>query len=112
MLTLAVLTAATIIIVLYLLHGTFSGLHGSARWATTRDIRAAGLIAPHPYLPQPLRRLANRIRLFKPRGRRVGIYLGIWRGGWRSSYLRDCGPGHVLVFAPTRSGKGVGWVDP
>jgi type IV secretion system protein VirD4 len=48
----------------------------------------------------------------KPRPRRVGICLGIWRGGLRSSYLRDCGPGHVLVMAPTRSGKGVGIVIP
>jgi len=27
-------------------------------------------------------------------------------------YLRDCGPSHILVFAPTRSGKGVGIVIP
>jgi type IV secretion system protein VirD4 len=59
-----------------------------------------------------MRRLAARVGLIAPRARRVGIYLGIWRGGLRSSYLRDCGPGHVLVFAPTRSGKGVGVVVP
>ena len=29
-----------------------------------------------------------------------------------ADYLRDCGPGHVLVMAPTRSGKGVGVVVP
>jgi len=112
LLALAVLTAATIIIARYLLRGSFSDLYGSARWATTRDVRAAGLIAPRAYVPQPVRRLAARIGLKKPRPRRVGIYLGIWRGGWRRSYLRDCGPGHVLVFAPTRSGKGVGVVVP
>jgi type IV secretion system protein VirD4 len=33
-------------------------------------------------------------------------------GRWRRSYLRDCGSAHVLVFAPTRSGKGVGVVIP
>jgi len=27
-------------------------------------------------------------------------------------HLRDCGPSHILVFAPTRSGKGVGIVIP
>ncbi len=112
LLVLAVLTAATIIIARYLLRGTFSDLHGSARWATTRDVRAAGLIAPRAYLPQSVRRLAARIGMIRPRVRRVGIYLGIWRGGLRSFYLRDCGPGHVLVFAPTRSGKGVGVVVP
>ena len=51
--------------------------------------------------------MRNRITL-RPLARRVGIYLGSSRG----SYLRDCGPGHVLVFAPTRSGKGVGVVIP
>ena len=44
--------------------------------------------------------------------RRAGIYLGIWREWGRASYIRDCGPAHVLVFAPTRSGKGVGIVVP
>ncbi len=112
LLGLAVLTAATIIIARHLLRGTASDLHGSARWATTRDVRAAGLVAPREYLPQTVRALAARIGAMKPRVRRVGIYLGIWRSGWRSSYLRDCGPGHVLVFAPTRSGKGVGVVVP
>ena len=105
-------TVGTILLARYLLGGSGSDLHGSARWAATRDVRAAGLIAPRAHVPQPVRRLAARTRLIKPRARRVGIYLGIWRSGWRSSYLRDCGPGHVLVMAPTRSGKGVGVVVP
>jgi type IV secretion system protein VirD4 len=68
-----------------------SDLHGSARWATTRDL--------------------NGVRLLETRrsfAHRAGVYLGVWRRG----YLRDCGPAHVLVFAPTRSGKGVGVVIP
>ena len=44
--------------------------------------------------------------------RRAGIYLGVWREWGRASFIRDCGPAHVLVFAPTRSGKGVGIVIP
>ncbi len=112
LLVVGILTAATIIVARYLLRGSFSDLYGSARWAMTRDVRAAGLIASRKYMPEPVRRLAARIGLMKLHPRRVGIYLGIWRGGWRSSYLRDCGPGHVLVFAPTRSGKGVGVVVP
>jgi type IV secretory pathway TraG/TraD family ATPase VirD4 len=32
--------------------------------------------------------------------------------GARARHLRDTGPGHVLVFAPTRSGKGAGVVIP
>jgi type IV secretion system protein VirD4 len=108
LLALAAGTAGVVAVARYLLSATSSDLHGSARWAATRDVRAAGLIAPRAYLPRPLRRLAVRVGLIRPLARRVGIYLGIWRG----SYLRDCGPGHVLVMAPTRSGKGVGVVVP
>ncbi len=107
LLALAVLTAATVFIARYLARGSTADLHGSARWATTRDVRAAGFIAPRTYVPRRIHRLAARMRLMKPHTARVGIYLGIWRGGWRSSYLRDCGPGHVMVIAPTRAGKGV-----
>ena len=58
--------------------------YGSARWATQREIRRAGL--------------------FDPRG----IFLGASDG----RYLRHDGPEHVMAFAPTRSGKGVGLVVP
>jgi len=57
---------------------------GSARWAQTREIRKAGLLQPN------------------------GVLLGRRRG----TYLRHHGPEHVLCFAPTRSGKGVGLVVP
>lgn len=65
-------------------------LHGSARWADRKDIEAAGLLRDDQ-----------------------GAYVGAWldkRG--RSHYLRHDGPEHVLCFAPTRSGKGVGLVIP
>jgi type IV secretion system protein VirD4 len=101
-------TAGVIVIARYLLSASDSDLHGSAHWGTTRDLRSASLIAPQTYLPRWLRRLLVRIGLLKALSRRTGIYLGLWRG----SYLRDCGPGHVLVMAPTRSGKGVGVVVP
>src|SRR5712671_5807949 len=58
--------------------------YGSARWATPREIRRAGLLGPD------------------------GVVLG--RHG--RAYLRHDGPEHVLCFAPTRSGKGVGLVVP
>jgi type IV secretion system protein VirD4 len=58
--------------------------YGSARWAENREIRHAGLLRPG------------------------GVLLGRWRG----EYLRHDGPEHVLCFAPTRSGKGVGLVVP
>lgn len=58
--------------------------YGSSRWATGREIEAAGLF------------------------RTAGVFLG--RLGGR--YLRHDGPEHVMAFAPTRSGKGVGLVIP
>lgn len=58
--------------------------YGSARWADMRQIRNAGLLGPD------------------------GVVLG--RIG--SDCLRHDGPEHVLCFAPTRSGKGVGLVIP
>ena len=58
--------------------------YGSARWATRREIAKGGLFC------------------------NSGVFLG------RSDrcYLRHDGPEHVIAFAPTRSGKGVGLVVP
>ena len=58
--------------------------YGSARWADAREIRRAGLLGLD------------------------GVVLGRFDG----RYLRHDGPEHVLCFAPTRSGKGVGLVIP
>ena len=58
--------------------------YGSARWAEERDIREAGLFDPD----------------------------GVILGKRDHTYLRHDGPEHVLCFAPTRSGKGVGLVIP
>ena len=58
--------------------------YGSARWANAEDIHKAGL------------------------DQSAGVFLGLHR----QQYLRHEGPEHVLTFAPTRSGKGVGLVVP
>ena len=58
--------------------------YGSAHWADPREIRRAGLLAPD----------------------------GVVLGRSADAYLRHDGPEHVLCFAPTRSGKGVGLVVP
>ena len=78
-------------------------LHGSARWASAKDVRRSGLLASRGPL---------RARL-KPRPAADGVYVGAWldRQG-RQHYLRHSGPEHVLCYAPTRSGKGVGLVVP
>jgi type IV secretion system protein VirD4 len=58
--------------------------YGSARWAQSPEIAGAGLLQSE----------------------------GVLLGRWRTEYLRHDGPEHVLCFAPTRSGKGVGLVVP
>ena len=58
--------------------------YGSARWAEHKEIRSAGLLGPD----------------------------GVVLGRYDRDYLRHDGPEHVLCFAPTRSGKGVGLVVP
>jgi type IV secretion system protein VirD4 len=66
-------------------------LHGSARWATEKEIVETGLLDA-----------------------RQGVYVGGWHAktAGRLHYLRHNGPEHILAFAPTRSGKGVGLVIP
>ncbi|HWX26700.1 MAG TPA: conjugal transfer protein TraG [Steroidobacteraceae bacterium] len=58
--------------------------YGSARWASASEIRAAQLMGED----------------------------GVVLGRFGRNYLRHDGPEHVLSFAPTRSGKGVGLVIP
>jgi len=58
--------------------------YGSSRWALKAEIRQAGLF------------------------RSAGVFLG----QFQEKYLRHDGPEHVMAFAPTRSGKGVGLVVP
>ncbi|TWG95030.1 type IV secretion system protein VirD4 [Mesorhizobium sp. J18] len=58
--------------------------YGSARWAERPEIEEAGLLGPD----------------------------GVVLGKLDRDYLRHDGPEHVLCFAPTRSGKGVGLVVP
>ena len=80
-------------------------LHGSARWANQHDIERAGL------LPRPItvwQQLTGQKKLASD-----GVYVGAWldkKGVTR--YLRHNGAEHVLCYAPTRSGKGVGLVIP
>ncbi len=64
-------------------------MHGSARWAGRSDIKAASLL------------------------NKKGVYIGAWVDkDHHHHYLQHNGPEHILCFAPTRSGKGVGLVIP
>ncbi|MEY9415175.1 type IV secretory pathway TraG/TraD family ATPase VirD4 [Bradyrhizobium japonicum] len=58
--------------------------YGSARWAEMHEIKASGLFTAK----------------------------GVFLGRLENNYLRHDGPEHVMCFAPTRSGKGVGLVLP
>jgi len=58
--------------------------YGSARWAEARELERAGLLGDK----------------------------GAFLGRYHDRYLRHDGPEHVMAFAPTRSGKGVGLVVP
>ncbi len=92
-------------------------LHGSARWANEKEIRRMGYmdgkgvyvggwvkhITGFAYWSAVARRavLVWFLRSYRPPVRRE-----------RQMYLRHNGPEHVLCFAPTRSGKGVGLILP
>ena len=79
-------------------------LDGSAPLANIQDTQAAGLL--------PARGPSGNTEA--ARGcRSTGVYVGAWldkNGNLR--YFRHNGPEHVLTYAPTRSGKGVGLVVP
>ncbi len=62
--------------------------YGSARWALPKEIDQAGLAGA------------------------TGVFLGAIKHRTGQRYLRHDGPEHVMAFAPTRSGKGVGLVVP
>ena len=72
-------------------------LHGSARWADEEDVIKSGLLS-------------------KFTQEHDGVCVGGWKlRGLRSKEvvcLRHDGPEHVLAFAPSRSGKGIGLVLP
>ena len=55
-------------------------------------------------------RTMSGIPACSPQGRRLRRW--VVPEGNRLNYLRHNGPEHVLAFAPTRSGKGVGLVIP
>ena len=101
---LAVFTSGTAVFMLFLVAYTLhrqrrlsaiEGLHGTAHWASRQEIMASGLLS-------------------FPKIQSQGVYVGAWHDDKAqvNRYLRHNGPEHVLAFAPTRSGKGVGLVIP
>ncbi|HTR47046.1 MAG TPA: hypothetical protein VMM16_06655, partial [Verrucomicrobiae bacterium] len=81
-------TVGAISLARWWLRDTTPDLHGSARWATRRDVRNSRFLAPTDFLPRWLRRHLVRLRVLKPRESRDGIYLGAWWSGRKLHYLR------------------------
>ncbi len=68
----------------------YADVHGTAHWADDKEVKAAHVL-----------------------NREDGVYIGGWKDKkGEVQYLRHNGAEHVLAFAPTRSGKGVGLVIP
>ena len=66
------------------------GVHGTARFQSETEVRKSGLLPRKPGQPH------------------AGAYVGGWTDQkGRTHYLRHDGPEHLIVIAPTRSGKGV-----
>ena len=90
-------------------------LHGSARWATEKEIRRMGYLeGKGVYVGGWIKRLSGLAYWWAVVGRSFAV-LFLGRPYVRREqhlYLRHNGPEHVLCFAPTRSGKGVGLILP
>ena len=112
---LASLTAIAVAAIAVMRQGWFAStadLHGSARWANTQDVKRAGFLETRTWIGRRLRRLAERLNLLNREPTKAGIFLAAWRYFGSSWALRDRGESHVLVFAPSRSGKGASIVIP
>ena len=73
--------------------GEKNDLHGSAHWADDEEV--------------------SKTKLLPDVSNRGGVYFGTYANNkGKTAYLRHKGPEHMMVFAPTRSGKGVGIVIP
>ncbi len=70
---------------------SYSDVHGSAHWASKEEIEKMKLLDHED-----------------------GVYIGAFKdtNANKIKYLKHNGPEHILAFAPTRSGKGVGLVIP
>lgn len=81
-----------------------ANLHGSARWAKEKEIRKMGYFeGKGVYVGGWLKKYAGvaaMLRALRSKPDEVQLY------------LRHNGPEHIMVFAPTRSGKGVGLILP
>jgi len=107
-------TSCTSFIMLCLLAGWFMlinsskanpSLYGTARWATIEDIKQTGLFIDPP--------IKNPIKpLIPDPARSERVYVGGIEIKGVKHLISHGGPEHILTYAPTRSGKGLGLVLP
>ena len=79
-----------------------STAHGSAKWGNKTDLEKAGMLT------------GDGVVLCQTAEARfvAGAKPGSWRMARPGRLITHAGPEHVMVFAPTRSGKGIGTVIP
>lgn len=88
------ITATFIVYIIFRLIGLrkpkqHDDVHGTAHWADDKEVERSGVLQSE------------------------GVYVGAWKDkNDNIRYLRHNGPEHIIAFAPTRSGKGVGLVLP
>jgi type IV secretion system protein VirD4 len=70
-------------------HRTTGDVHGSSHWATPAEVERTGLLSSTP-----------------------SVVVGAWHDGRRVQVLRDPSDRHLLLFAPSRSGKTTALVIP
>ncbi len=81
-----------------------SMLHGSAGWASLEEIDGMGFLRGEGvYIGAYFKKLTGKALL---------MAILTFSAVGETLYLRHNGPEHILVFAPTRSGKGVGLILP
>ncbi len=82
-----------------------STAHGSARWATAKELGKAGLLDTGGVVLCQTGDARYTSKMDGASGMR-------WKMRRAGRLIRHDGPEHVFVFAPTRSGKGIGIVIP
>lgn len=106
--------AAGVGVVRYNGQDKLSTSHGSSRWATEEEVKARKLTSTPEARLEEIKQLELKAK--KDKSIRVpsrfstsSVVIGRHKDG--RTYF-DWGPEHVMVFAPTRSGKGVGLIIP
>ena len=112
------LTPALLITLAFLTNKPKGNLHGKARFADERDIKAAGLRARKGLIagftgPLPSRQYGKPVdRIGRPAEDGGTVKIAPKGNLTQKNLLSYGGPEHMLLYAPTRSGKGVGVVVP